>query len=914
MRAFHVKNQVACAGLISLSLLGCVHQQQQSPKGKRPLVSSQSVAPGQRLALTSNTGGTAVVSDPNQWPEKPSDETVRSRFNQLFPSVAERESKPVKVVTSPPETELASEPAAEKPSEVKIASEDKIQDGGTPATAPVAKPTDSDTPSQSLDTTQLARLSQQSAGAISVVAAIVSLPTETAVAAKPVQTPAEEVTKKEPVRELATDQTKPREALVAQQPEPKPVPVSEPEEATNPVKPEFINIPGIPAVTEVAKTVPKPVAVEPKPEQPLEKLSSQPAKSLEVPLVQQDAALPAIPSSRADEPRAEVARVDADRTPMSVEKPALEPAATNILPAAPPAQSLKSENLSAIPAVPPLAEVSEKQKVTTSIRALESQEMGNSSDTPLSLKPALNQAPPLTVEEVLASDNKTASSAQPTQAPQPAKFEEKAPSELPPLVPGIPSVPSQVTAPVKDASSSPEAPNEVQSAPLNAATEVEKPNHRLAVPTAEKESSGLKPPAIASVPDKLPANLPQIPPPAPVVADSKHTDVKTSVDNAPIQAIAKREVTEPKPSADLPPPAPAPELNVPGLNEAPVVPSALAPGESPAAPTSDKRVERSSAPSEPGSELQQTPANHAPIAGTNSEATSEKEVTETQGQINSTELAVPVLKPLPDDQAAAKPKTTAIKSFPLAKGNQLEPSAKFAWPKVIGTRLSSIKGKANQGVTTLKTAASGILDWRKRDFGATAGHEAAQASASFSSNGSAGKEIMLETPGTTSPVESGITADHETQPITKQHVVTQNGLPPVEFPASYRTNARTSANPWANQVNPAVNLTKLPPQYSLNQRVAMSAQAKTGWSNLQSPVRNSIDLNVMPTSLSKATQPVAVEKAEQVKQSATSTPSQKSWWSKAGQNLRTIFSDHDELVPPKSQDLYKKSLANQLGQ
>lgn len=910
MRAFHVKNQVACVGLISLSLVGCVHQHQQSAKGGRPLASSQSAAPGQRLALTSNTGGTAVASDPTQWPEKPSEQMVRSRFNQLFPSVAERESKPVKVVTSPPETELAGEPAAEQPteksSEVKVASKDKRPAPNTPATTPVTKPTDSDTPSQSLNAAQLARLSQQSAGAISVVAAMVSLPTEPTVAAKQEKTSEPEVAKKEPVQNAAADQVKPREALVAQQPEPRPVPVSEPVKAMRPVKPESIDIPGIPTVTEVAKTESKRAAVELIPEQLQEKPSTQPAKSVETSVAQQEAALPPIPPIGSGEPHAKVARVDAASKLEAVEKPVLEPAATNNSPTAQPAQSKKPENLSAIPALPPLAEISESIKVAASNKVQEAQAPSNSSDTPLSLKPALNQAPPLTVDEVLASNNKTASSAQPAQASQPAKPEEKAPAELRPLLPGIPSVPTQVTDTENDASDTPVAASEVHPSTIKA----DKPSHQLAVPSANKESTAMKPPVVESASEKLPADLPQTALPALVATDSNPVSVESSVENARPEAIARREVTELKSSADLPPPTPAPELNLPGLNDAPVVPPALAPGESPAA-TSDKRVERSSAPSEMEAELQQMPANQAVPADATPETTPKKDITEKKDQESPADPAVPVLKPLPDDQADAKPKTSAIKSFTLAKGNPLDPSAKFSWPKAIGTRLSGIKGKASHGVTTLTSSASGMFDWRKKDFDPTVGHDAAQASASFSSRESASQEFTLKTPGTAPSVEPGITADSQAQGLKKQNVVTQNGLPPVEFPASYRTNARTSANPWADQVNPAVNLAKLPPQYSLNQQVAMSAQAKTNWSNQQTPVRNSVDLNVMPTSISKTTQPVAAEKAEQVKQLASATPSKKSWWSKAGQNLRSIFSDQDEVVPPKSQDPYKKNLGGQ---
>ena len=80
---------VAVSGFISLTIAGCVHHTA-ADKSSPVTASAQGLpAPG-LLARLSGKGGTGVVIDPSQWPEKPDESRTKAKFNQLFPHLSQR--------------------------------------------------------------------------------------------------------------------------------------------------------------------------------------------------------------------------------------------------------------------------------------------------------------------------------------------------------------------------------------------------------------------------------------------------------------------------------------------------------------------------------------------------------------------------------------------------------------------------------------------------------------------------------------------------------------------------------------------------------------------------------------------------------------------------------------------------------
>ncbi|MFM7592752.1 MAG: hypothetical protein ACKO85_13280, partial [Isosphaeraceae bacterium] len=110
---FHIKF-VAVSGFISLTISGCVHHTG-ADKSSPVTASAQGIpAPGP-LARLSGKGGTGVVNDPAQWPEKPDETRTRAKFNQLFPHLSQRLERR-SLITMSPSVAVANEAPAVSPS------------------------------------------------------------------------------------------------------------------------------------------------------------------------------------------------------------------------------------------------------------------------------------------------------------------------------------------------------------------------------------------------------------------------------------------------------------------------------------------------------------------------------------------------------------------------------------------------------------------------------------------------------------------------------------------------------------------------------------------------------------------------------------------------------------------------------
>jgi len=129
-----------------------------------------------------------------------------------------------------------------------------------------------------------------------------------------------------------------------------------------------------------------------------------------------------------------------------------------------------------------------------------------------------------------------------------------------------------------------------------------------------------------------------------------------------------------------------------------------------------------------------------------------------------------------------------------------------------------------------------------------------------------------------------------------------NGLPPVEFPASYHAARPRSANPWHAHSKPAVNLVADPrsgiaPAPSRENPSPAAAGILPVTRNDAWP-KMKPDLEVVRTSLNVAApRVIPVRTSEPVKPRASQ--SSPGWWSKSGQGLRSLLFGEEEVVPAK---------------
>jgi len=873
MRAAKNKSRTTWASLVCLASVGCVHQQQ-TANPRRPMASSQSGSGFQQAGLTSNTGRVAVVNDPSQWPQKPSEAAVKTQFNELFPNLAQRQETAARVQIGPPEAiadvEAKAKESAESLPQVAEASPEPL----TPA-----KP---EQPAQPLDSRLMARLSQQSAGAISAVAAMVSVPEsasdQNVAATSAVPSPENRA---EPLAAAVPSDTAQKTALSSDtKPSPpptlqttldQPAPATAPKlEPTQPSPAEQV----AQGVTENKVTAEKP-ALEAAP------AVSQSSQALPEPLP----VVPAIPDGGPIASRAEAKPIYKDS--LSGPKPTVElPGLNAIQKPAEPVEKVAESSLKdrlEPPAPLPVVPAIPSQPVLTSIpeQPVNKPQVAVKEELP----------PPLTADEVLARRglDKKAEAAEPASTVP----SEKPLADLPASIPAIPADVAQLPKPL-----------EVPAKPLMDGTQEKVLQERLALAPADSNKPPVQPdrdpvslqpepkPAEEPQPAKLPADLPQVP----AINQEKAQSPAAVPAPEPKQETLPPAEKAGKPAIDLPPPTPAPELSVPGLPEATDVSANPKP---PAAPPADQGVERSSAAAP--SESKPAP----PVVEAKPQENAESVVTPELNKSSGADTAVPVLTPLPDDQAAVGPKP--------ARSRSREIVIRLTLPKPSLRKLFTAKSES--GAQSLRSAAAGMFDWRKRLEPAF--NAQAASPETMISQAPAGQSVAKPAAVTGSIADSSLPASLGTKPLLAVAPYqppanpSQNGLPPVSFPATYRQ--RPTANPWAHQPSPAVNLVATPrapepnPQIPQNQDVAVASK-DVG----PRPAERSADAAIVPISYATMNKPAAAEISPNQAQVTVPETEKKSWISRAQNGLRSLWGGTDEVVPPSRKDWASRVAAAEL--
>lgn len=132
---------------------------------------------------------------------------------------------------------------------------------------------------------------------------------------------------------------------------------------------------------------------------------------------------------------------------------------------------------------------------------------------------------------------------------------------------------------------------------------------------------------------------------------------------------------------------------------------------------------------------------------------------------------------------------------------------------------------------------------------------------------------------------------------------TSSGLPPVEFPPTYGQNRTKSANPWANKANPAV-----PPRITPDLAVASYDMLKSTKPGSESKRPAKADRSIIATSMvvpiakpgPVTTQPAKAEASKPAPSEKASTGP--SLFMRAGTGLKSFFFGEDEVVPAKRQN------------
>lgn len=1015
MRANSAKTWNSAIGLIALVAIGCV-QNRQARVENTPLASEQRSWIKKFPYLTSNTGRQSVFEDPSQWPARPPEEVVQTRFAQLFPNLSRRSTgrlaaSPAILAEAPVESNAslddlaASETPAEQPAESAAAapeSESPPAESAVAMAEPTPSPGNSVSPEPAPSTAKVdwATLSANSAGVASVVAALAavsdaevvstaevqadSAKPESAsqgesVAAEPANLPQSESPASEPETQVADQKevtTPPvaAEAVVqapsalaadpvsgetvtaaatntadasSTNPEP-PIRISQAEAAS---KAEMTRSPltavqaddlpaSLPPAAEVAgesntgsittaQSNPPPVA------EPVVQGEAPAAKALEVPGITATVDKPenAPEQAKAEQlpspdPVPQVAiRVRDPVTPAPASSVASQPIAEPAVTAMPSAAVQSPGPMPEIPAIP--AEATKSAVVVTSPReagqeavASASPALVNGSDVPASAGPAAPEVPPIPA----------------VPAPEPVV------PGLPANEPVAPAAQPAPAAPVIEAPVSQELParNEAETKPL------EIPGVPAAASSTVAESSN---PATSSLPEK------------PAAANTQSLAPENV---APVPAPAEL----PGILAEPPPPAPAPELQVPGISERPLTNVPPATSENASSP-SDAGVERSS-----GASVEDaTPDDHS-SADVPANAAAEVDKAAGTGpdsvQPGGADAgdAIPVLQPLPDDETAEISEGTG--SVIERKPGELVIRLRLSNPFRLSRFRSTPDDQPAQASTTrgLKSAARSLFAWQR---GSKAEASETQVDSNFPSDALASDSpgadsqpepstevaenpadiqenqgVAAAQPAVEEQVANEVDPAVETRSHTETPVIeavantepqgdskdapedgesrrpsriasffvpgrtqpvanpaparTSNGLPAVEFPASYHAARPRSANPWYAHSKPAVNPLADPRRdmAPVTAVPATSAPAMPVTKTASKPTLRP-DLEIVRTSLNVPAAPApvpAVKKAEAPKDQPVARASS-SWWSNSGKGLKRMIFGEEEVVPAK---------------
>ena len=490
-----IKVRMRLAGLVCLTSVGCVHQQHQSSE-KHPFASAQSSLLVKASGQTSNTGRVAVVNDPNQWPEKPSDDHVKSRFTQLFPNLAQREDRPLKVQIGQPETITAqNQDPVEQPEKALSANSDKLaevtevtiqKDDVAKASGEKVEPV--------IDKSSWATLSQNSAGAISAVAALAAASNLDQPQQAPVSKIAE-VKKEEPAQ---------KPLIATESPQPKPVkPPTDPVVVTNTGETAKTNRE---QVDKASSPTPVVAPSTPSPTQP----AVVPVENLPKP-PEVNPVKPAVVEPVKAEPKPDVSQLPAVLEVAPVPTP---------LPAVP-----------EIPVIPTVTAIPKPVQIEPKLPVQEPAPAAPAEEWVAKVEKPVNPGQAKTIEEAAIKELENA----PLTVP-----------ESPRIALEIPALPTQVV----------EKPKAPAALPLIA----ESPVERVAL-------ADPKPIVEATPAEPMPQIVPIQPPVVVKAMDTKLENLPKTEMKSSIKEIVEEPAKPVGGTSELPPPTPAPELQIPGLPE-----------------------------------------------------------------------------------------------------------------------------------------------------------------------------------------------------------------------------------------------------------------------------------------------------------------------------------------------------------
>jgi len=456
---------------------------------------------------------------------------------------------------------------------------------------------------------------------------------------------------------------------------------------------------------------------------------------------------------------------------------------------------------------------------------------------------------------------------------------------------------------------------------------------------------------------KQPANVPAVTEPLTIPGTNASSTVAAPA-AAPVPAVLPGNLSEP------PPPAPAPELQVPGISEPPVAAEPPAqPAGSPS--TSDAGVERSSA----SGAQNATTDTAAPSDGSSDGGKASGAAPAAVGNDGTgSDEVIPVLSPLPDDEEVlnSEERGSAIERKPGELVIRLKLSNPFRL-----SRFRAMADDQPSTARGLKSAARSLFTWQRSpkaessdsapapnllaetpapdtesqlvtevadqprvaqeaQAAAEKGENVVSATVSNDVDSSVATQSHTETvekdpePAAESPeaMQRIAIAEPATRPSriaaffvpgrTQPDVAparTTNGLPAVEFPASYHSARPRSANPWYAHAKPAVNpvadsrrdmapVTSAP----VVSTPAMPVTKTDSKPNLRP------DLEVVRTSLNvpSITNPVVPAVSKPVARTNPVEQDSSSWWSNRSKSFRQMIFGEEEVVPAKRPNWAKR--------
>lgn len=960
---------VVTLGLLSLGLSGCVHHANHEHT-QQPFASGQSGTKQFTLfGFSLRSQNPALLEDPSEWPDKPNEVQAQSQFTEYFPNLSERAEnrqsvvlkEPLPLVSNPVSAQAA---ASESPATNPVPSTAEVTQ--TPglvadtAKVPGSAKAPVNAPAAVVETAKLPITEPSPVQAPAAIPAISDTPPVAAqipAQSAPVETPKQVVAVQQPARSGATPVTVTSTGLAAVSP----VVVASlvqtaaaaPVVVTPPAQQTTVHSAQAPIVESVAAVTPQAQPTTAKPAQSITTelvtkesptVASQNVPAVPPAVVQPVLAIPAIP----DHPQTvENAVVQ----PIATQAPAVTSATASVkkavdVPAAvaQPIQPMSPPPAAAVvtaDSLPPALPAEEVLHAPTALVQTTSPVVAPS--TPAAVptpKPSLD-VPAIPVEPLPVT---TVATTEPPKAETPkiavAERLEKSPTLAPSVAPEQIAMREKPAAPaIPPVENDPPAP-----ATIAKAAQVEAP-----MPVT------IQVPAIPQAPDASPE-----PSVTPVQSNTSAT-VTTPASQTP------------KPTdtsvSDPPPPGPAPEVEVPGIPALDPAPTLLDPKAAETA-TSDKQIERSSAPVL-NDKLAQKPKNavepaHSDTGSSSREAGDQDRDMPAETPIPDIDRPVKTLTPLPDDSEEIS-QTRMIQRtaegdlvFRLKVTNPLR-----YWKPPVLVRSTRQPLKTQETVESsaepsrfqsLKTATVGLFRRDRRPQPEPVENtEVVATQQPVTAPPAAASVIAVEEPARqqvttdpTTPPDAIVKASVEmpmadkpapaviqTQPpllsantssempvadkpapavIQTQPPVlsvnTSSELPPIQFPKSYHSSVRKTANPWANHARPAVN------PYVMRQGTTTTAVAQKP-EQRPAAVVTQHDKSVVPTSMSVSTQPAETPKpaaepariapqpeTRPVTTSKTATSYQSpSFWTNSTKRLKSFLNGSDEIVPPAPKSL-----------